>query len=75
MHYALNYYGATEKSDRLFGERRSSEVNESPCKQICHDTGARDTELVTTTKRSDNLICPLRDRRGWHGVPGVAIHN
>ncbi len=53
MHYALNYYGAPEKSDRLFGERRSSEASESPCKQICHDTGARDTELVTTTERSD----------------------
>ena len=24
---------------------------ESPCEQICHDTGARDTELVTTMLR------------------------
>ncbi len=45
--------GAPEKSDRLFGERRSSGVSESPCEQIFHDTGARDTELVTTTERSD----------------------
>ena len=47
------YPGVPEKSDRLFGERRSSGVIESPCKQICQDTGARDTELVTTTERSD----------------------
>ncbi len=48
---AKHNYGAPEKSDRLFGERRSSGMNESPCNQISHDTGARDTELVTTKLR------------------------
>ena len=44
-------YGAPEKSDRLFGERRSSGVIESLRKQIFEGAGARDTELVTTKLR------------------------
>ncbi len=42
--------GAPEKSDRLFGERRSSGVNESLRKQFFECAGARDTELVTTRR-------------------------
>ena len=45
------HLGAPEKSDRLFGERRSSGMIESLRKQIFEGAGARDTELVTTKLR------------------------
>ena len=46
---AIQNYGAPEKSDRLFGERRSSGVIESLRKQFFEGAGARDTELATIT--------------------------
>ena len=54
---AKHNHGAPEKSDRLFGERRSSGVIESLRKQFFEGAGARDTELVTTTERSDPRLC------------------
>jgi len=40
--------GAPEKSDRLFGERRSSGMIESLRKQFFEGAGAKDMKLVTT---------------------------
>ena len=51
---AKHNYGAPEKSDRLFGERRSSGVIESLRKQFFEGAGARDTELVTTCEATQN---------------------
>ena len=42
--------GAPEKSNRLFGERRSSGMIESLRKQIFESAGAKDMKLVTTRR-------------------------
>ncbi len=44
------YPGVPEKSDRLFGERRSSVMIESLREQIFEGAGARDMKHVTTKR-------------------------
>jgi len=53
---AKHNYGVPEKSDSLFGERRSSGVIESLLKPFFEGAGAKDMKLVTTRRVWRNII-------------------